>query len=200
MSSDRALIIFVRNPVPGTGKTRLAASVGVEKAHEVYLHLLAHTRSIAGQFDGQRHLFYVDNVSMNDAWDNELFSKDVQHDGDLGTKMRQAFQKVLTNSPRAVIIGSDCPSLSIDHINQAFKALENKDVVIGPSKDGGYYLLGMKHVQTCLFDDKSWSTEALMQETISSMETHGLSYTLLDTLNDIDTIEDLRQSNLAHLI
>ncbi len=200
MLSERALIIFVKNPLPGTVKTRLAASVGVDKAHEVYLHLLEHTRNVACQFEGSRHLYYASEVTNNDEWSASEFHKHVQSTGDLGTRMQSAFEEVLSTKAKAVIIGSDCPSLELKHIEQALNALEDHDVVIGPSEDGGYYLLGMKQLQPVLFQDKQWSTDRLLEETINSMQSNGLSYLLLDTLNDIDTIEDLERSNLAHLI
>ncbi len=104
-----------------------------------------------------------------------------------------AFQYVLNSQSKAIIIGSDCPDISSQIIEEAFIRLDKHDCVIGPSEDGGYYLLGMKKLHSALFEDIEWSSSKVMEQTIRKIESLQLSYTQLPKLNDIDTIDDLRQ-------
>ena len=92
-----------------------------------------------------------------------------------------------------VLIGSDCYDINSDHINQAFKALEDHDVVIGPAEDGGYYLIGMKDFHPKLFADKKWSTEEVYASTIETINEIGLSVVELEKLSDIDYLKDLER-------
>ena len=92
---------------------------------------------------------------------------------------------------RVVIIGSDCPGLSSKHINNAFAELNNVDVVIGPAKDGGYYLLGMKKLHSAIFNGKNWSTDAVFKETIKSIDELQLTFSKLETLTDVDEEKDI---------
>lgn len=188
--NDTALIIFIRNPQIGVGKTRLAASVGPQKAFDIYLELLEATRDLALSFSGPRYLFYTDFVDNDDEWENHLFHKYVQVEGDLGQKMRSAFDEVLSEYQSALIIGSDCPAMDITDLDSAANALHQNDLVIGPSEDGGYYLLGMKNAHHSLFEDIPWSSTKTYIQTIRAADQLSVSVYHLRTLNDIDTIED----------
>jgi len=189
--SNKGLIIFAKNPEAGKVKTRLAASIGDKKALDVYLKLMSHTRDTARQVDTQRYLFYDQAIEDNDSWSEMTFDKDVQSDGDLGDRMKHAFVKVLQKESKAIIIGSDCPEISAEIIEDAFSRLELADVVIGPTHDGGYYLLGMKEEHPFLFDNMEWSTEAVFENTINRITDAGLLYYLLPQLSDLDNIDDL---------
>lgn len=191
MQHLRHLIIFVKNPVLGKAKTRLAATVGKEKALEVYLQLLEMTRNTALKVDCTRHVFYSDEIE-SDAWDEDKFNKHVQEGASLGQRMRNAFVQVFALGAReAVIIGSDCPQLSATIIEDSFCILDEKDVCVGPAKDGGYYLLGMKKPFPFLFDGKNWSTDSVFGDTITDLVGNRLSYGLLPELSDLDQKEDL---------
>ena len=121
----------------------------------------------------------------------EGFVKRLQSDNDLGSKMKDAFSEVLNEGyKKAVIIGSDCMDLTTAIIVQAFDLLETKDTVIGPAKDGGYYLLGMKNFSPCIFKDKNWSTSSVYNDTVIDMEANGISFGVLPLLNDVDTEDD----------
>lgn len=187
-----ALLIFIKNPIKGTAKTRLAATIGDDAALEVYQELLTYTRQITKASTPDKHLFYNRFIDLEDAWDNTTFQKKLQVQGDLGAKMLAAFQQIFeANYQKAVIIGSDCGDLTTDIIEQAFKALDTHDVVFGPAQDGGYYLLGMKQVHNSIFHNKSWSTAILRKETVEELDTLQISHTNLIELNDIDEYEDL---------
>lgn len=189
--NQSALIIFVRNPELGKVKTRIAETAGNEKALCIYTTLLQHTVLITQLLHADKFVFYADYLNENDGWNNDNYRKRVQQGNSLGDKMNHAFESVFTEGYTAVcIIGSDCISLSKEIIENAFHQLEGADVVIGPSTDGGYYLLGMKQLHKTLFENKQWSTNEILPSTISSLKQLSLSYRLLQRLTDIDTEED----------
>jgi len=188
-----ALIIFLKNPEKGKAKTRLAAGIGEEAALEAYIELLAHTRKTALEVEAERFLFYKDEI-WEDEWSKTNFHKNLQPVGDLGEKMKAAFEFIFqSEANKAVIIGSDCGTLNAEIIQQAFDELEEQDIVIGPAEDGGYYLLGMKKLHPYLFENKKWSTDELLLDTIRDMHSYGHTFTLLQELYDIDTIEEWKR-------
>lgn len=187
----KALIIFVRNPELGNVKTRLAATVGAESALEIYKELLQHTYEIALATDADRFVFYVDKIAQADLWETRGFVKRVQAMGDLGGKMKAAFNELFSEGyNNVVIIGSDCLELTTNMIHKAFELLEMNDVVIGPARDGGYYLLGLKKMVAPIFENKQWGTEHVYNDTIAGIENAGLSFATLPVLTDVDTEED----------
>lgn len=191
---DYHLLIFVKNPVPGTVKTRIAHTVGDERATDVYRHLLAYTQQITRMLpsDGpawKRIVYYGDFINPNDGWDG--YEKRQQTGTDLGERMLNAFSdEFAVGASRVVIIGSDCLAIQPNHLEQAFRALDTHDVVIGPATDGGYYLLGMNQLQPFLFQNKPWSQPELLDQTLVDLKQHNLTYTLLEPLTDIDEWDD----------
>jgi uncharacterized protein len=185
-----SLIIFIKNPEKGKVKTRLAATVGDDKALAIYMALMEHTRRIALATEARRLLFYSQQVNYSDPWSNEDFQKALQADGDLGTKMKTAFAIAFQESDKVLIIGSDCASLTPEIIADAFAKLNDNDFVIGPAMDGGYYLLGMRQFESTVFDNIAWSTESVFSDTVKIIERLGKTYALLPELSDIDVEED----------
>ncbi|MDX5419251.1 MAG: TIGR04282 family arsenosugar biosynthesis glycosyltransferase [Hymenobacteraceae bacterium] len=195
MTDKNLLMLFVRNPELGKVKTRLAASVGPETALDIYLHLLRHTRDITQDLLMDKVVYYSEKVEQQDLWPDARYLKMVQPQGDLGEKMKLAFEAAFAEGyTSVVIIGSDCHQLTSDIINQAFEELKTHEVVIGPALDGGYYLLGMKHLHPELFQNKRWSTEHVFPDTLYDIERLHLSHTLLPYLSDIDRLEDLQEN------
>lgn len=193
-SSDQpALLIFIKNPEKGKVKTRLARTVGNEQALEIYKALMAHTRSLAIEVEARRYLFYSQFVDQADDWSNDLFAKGLQSEGDLGIKMSMAFQMVLAKHSKAIIIGSDCASLSAATVEEAILALDTSDFVVGPALDGGYYLLGMRKFEATLFQNMPWSTDQVAQITLDRIRVLGKSYHTLPALSDIDFEEDWKK-------
>ncbi|NNE27994.1 MAG: glycosyltransferase [Saprospiraceae bacterium] len=188
--SDRVLLIFIKNPELGKVKTRLAKDVGPAKALEIYNDLLEHTRNITVATNAHRILFYSSHIDLQDQWPSDIFEKRLQVQGDLGEKMVHAFQTGFQKAKKVVIIGSDCPQLSTNEIEKAFTTLDQKDVVIGPALDGGYYLLGMKSLQVNLFQGIPWSTEKVADLTLEKVLDSGKTCHLLKPLSDIDYLED----------
>ncbi len=187
--SEHGLIIFIKNPELGKVKTRLAKDVGEEKALEIYKALLELTRKTTLQVSANRYLFYHLRAK-NDEWLEKDFTKRLQHGRDLGEKMSTAFAHVLHSNNKVVIIGSDCPRISPDMINKAYACLDSNDLVIGPTYDGGYYLLGMKTLHSDIFQGIAWSTDKVFEQTIAKVEKLNLSFQILPKLSDVDYIED----------
>lgn len=191
MNTD-LLIILVKNPVLGKAKTRLAATVGDQRALNIYKLLLEKTRVETIDLAVDKMVYYSDHVDTSDLWDNDRYQKAIQVTGDLGTKMTSAFEKAFqTGYERVCIIGSDCYEMTQTHLEDAFKALQRKDALIGPAVDGGYYTLGMSRFIPELFEHKVWSTDTVASDTIKDFENFGLNYGVLPTLNDVDTEDDL---------
>lgn len=189
---NQLLIIFVKNPELGKAKTRLAATIGDESALEVYKRLLNRTRDITQDVNADKVVFYNQFVDDQDLWHNDVYEKKLQIQGNLGEKMLNAFEWAFSSGYEQVcIIGSDCYDLTTEIIDGAFTSLQTNQAVIGPSEDGGYYLIGMSKFLPQVFKNKEWSTETVFSETIKDFEEGALSFETLTTLNDIDTEEDL---------
>jgi len=192
-----SIIVFIKNPRLGHVKTRLAKDVGDEMALSIYLQLTSHTNKVLAAIpDVDRCVYYSEFIDDADDWDSDIFIKGLQSEGDLGDRIKKAFQEVLIKTDRAIIIGSDCAQLSAKHIQQAIDALDDNNVVIGPSLDGGYYLLGMDSNYQFLFEDVAWSTESVFEETKSKALDQGLKVVEIQTLSDIDYIEDWEKYGL----
>ena len=189
--TDRGIIIFVKNPIIGKVKTRLAKEIGEEKALAVYRKLLEYTKKQVDKTAIQQYIFYSDFIDKNDLWSNPVYRKYVQVGKGLGDKMKRAIDKVLMLHKKVVIIGSDCPLIQSNHIVQAFIELESSDFVIGPAVDGGYYLLGLKKNEESIFKNIEWSTEKVYAQTTEQLTKLGLSYSVLERLPDIDYKKDL---------
>ncbi|MEM7038471.1 MAG: TIGR04282 family arsenosugar biosynthesis glycosyltransferase, partial [Bacteroidota bacterium] len=195
VEEGRALLIFVKNPEKGKVKTRLAKTIGEDAALAAYMDMLAHTRAVALDVEADRSLYYTSFVDHEDAWPAAHFHKRLQAQGDLGARMYSAFADIFGAGHRKVlIIGSDCLDLRLAHLEAAFSALDDHDFVVGPAEDGGYYLLGMRELTPRVFENKQWSTESVLPDTLHDIQTLGRTVHTLDTLSDIDYEEDLREA------
>ena len=190
---EEALIIFIKNPVRGKVKTRIAQTAGEDVAFGIYLALLEHTRFTTQSVKADRLLFYSDDIEPNDSWPAEQFRKHLQEGHTLGDRMCRAFESAFSHYRRVIIIGSDCPGLSAALINEAFDLLKEAPMVIGPAQDGGYYLLGLQQHTPLLFEHIEWSTASVFDQTTEKAIQMGMSPLLLPMLADIDTEEDWQQ-------
>ncbi|WP_299678252.1 TIGR04282 family arsenosugar biosynthesis glycosyltransferase [uncultured Dokdonia sp.] len=190
-NTDNVLLIFTRNPELGKVKTRLAKGVGQENALTIYKELLQHTHDVVIKNDCAKRVGYSVKIREHDMWEASLFEKFQQEGADLGQRMEQAFSNAFSdNYKKVIIVGSDLYDLRTHHLEQAFDALTTNDVVIGPAKDGGYYLLGMRVLITDVFKNKKWGGDTVLENTLKDLS----SYTVykLEELNDIDFAEDLK--------
>ncbi|MEO1013124.1 MAG: TIGR04282 family arsenosugar biosynthesis glycosyltransferase [Bacteroidota bacterium] len=186
------LLIFTRNPELGKCKTRLAATIGDVSALEIYTFLLAHTAKITQNLPGTKKVYYSEEVWEKDVWDLAFFEKAVQTGADLGERMANAFLEGFASGfQKIVIIGSDMYDLSQSDLEHAFLCLENSDFVIGPAADGGYYLLGMKHFNPVLFQNKQWGKSTVFGDTMENLTNESTQ--VLPIKNDIDVYDDIKE-------
>jgi rSAM/selenodomain-associated transferase 1 len=182
------VLVFQKNAILGKVKTRLAAGMGDLRALEIYRHLLQLTYSVLEDVAAPVLTYYSDFIPETNIPIEKSF---VQEGRDLGERMAHAFARSFElGMDKVVLIGTDCPTIQSQHLNQAFEALTDSDLVLGPATDGGYYLIGMKRRADYLFEGITWSTSQVLSETLNVASQNGLTTTLLQELNDIDTQED----------
>ena len=189
--SKNLLIIFTRNPELGKVKTRLAKTIGAEKALAIYKFLLAHTKKVTENIACDKAVYYSVKVREDDLWNGEIYQKKQQLGEDLGIRMQNAFQDAFANGyEKVLIVGSDLIDLSEEIIEKGFLQLASNDV-IGPAEDGGYYLLGMKSVHPNVFKNKNWGTSTVREETLNDLKDKKVH--LLNELNDADVLDDIKE-------
>jgi len=187
--SKALVIVFVKNIKLGKVKTRLAKTIGNQGASEVYNELIQVTEKATENLSVDKRIYFSDAV-VETIWKNDY--KTVQHGVDLGERMKNAFKKGFEDGyEHIVLIGSDLPDITANHINKGLEALKQNQMTFGPAEDGGYYLIGLSKMHNFVFDNKPWSETNLLEETLSELKENGVTFTTLDILNDIDTYEDL---------
>jgi rSAM/selenodomain-associated transferase 1 len=195
MAKDRLLILFYRNPELGKVKTRLSASIGEEKALAVYYLLSHQTKNVTATLRCDKILCYTDFIDTEDSWPSAVYLKSLQQGADLGERMMFAFQSGFERKYKSIcIIGMDCFELTSAILEKAFEKLTTHEIVIGPAKDGGYYLLGMNHPHPELFQNKKWSSDSVAADTLSDCEKLKLNVFKLPTLADVDRENDLPEA------
>lgn len=183
------LIIFVRNPILGQVKTRLANKIGAENALLIYQKLLEHTAQQSAKVLARKEVWYSQQLQKNDVFNENIFDKNLQTGKDLGARMETAFKQGFAKGfTHIVLIGSDLPGLNAQIIEDAFRVLQKKPVVFGPAKDGGYYLVGLNTPQYKIFKNIKWGGNDVLADSLSRINQNSVS--LLEEKNDIDTYED----------
>lgn len=191
VSSKDLLLIFTRNPELGKCKTRLAETVGDETALDIYKFLLRHTASITENLNVAKQVWYSEEIWEDDIWDDAFYDKRLQKGRNLGVRMANAFQEGFASGyERIIIIGSDMFDLNQNDLENAFAQLKENDFVIGPAKDGGYYLMGMKTFKSDLFLNKPWGSETVLEDTLKNLKDEKPA--ILEQRNDIDVYEDIK--------
>jgi rSAM/selenodomain-associated transferase 1 len=197
MLQNKLFIVFAKNGELGKVKTRLAQTIGNEGALRVYLDLLQITEEVSSAVENVYLRIYFSDYRLEDRWPG--IEKYIQQGADLGQRMKNAFEQGFKDGFTSIVgIGADLPEITPMHISDAFQALESTDFVFGPALDGGYYLVGMSFDKGLyVFKNKPWSTEDLFQLTKAEILENQHSMFELETLNDIDTLEDLKASAIA---
>jgi len=192
------LTIFTRYPEPGQTKTRLIDELGREGAAALQKKLTEKTLQKIDQLLATTTFepviyFEGGELASMQSWLGRDRRYKPQGDGDLGEKLKRAFDDAFdAGAQRVVTIGCDCPGLAIEHINRAFDALYFHDLVLGPASDGGYYLIGIKRPLDELFENIPWGTDRVFETTVSLAQQLGLSAAILEELHDVDRPEDLK--------
>ena len=191
------LVIFSRYPEAGRSKTRMIPALGPEGAADLQRQLTEWTLFTASRWQQrspQAELQIATSSGNLEDWETWLGEAwfQPQGDGDLGDRLTQTFQEAAQSGcDRTVIIGSDCPQITPQHLDAAFAALQQADVVIGPANDGGYWLIGLRQPQPILFQNIDWGSDRVLGQTLAAIEAAGLTVAQLECLSDLDRPEDL---------
>lgn len=198
----RVLGVFAKEPRPGTVKSRLAAAIGPDAAARLYEAFLRDFLPRLESLPFARVLAFTPDTS--EPFFHRLaggrFELEPQTSGDLGERMAAFFrQRFEIGDKPAVLIGSDSPDLPLDRIDEAFRLLASHDLVLGPSDDGGYYLIGMSRMIPEIFTGIDWSTPGVFDQTMRQASTLSVKPALLEPWYDVDEPNDLRRlaANLA---
>lgn len=194
----KALIVFLKPPVKGRVKTRLARSVGEQQALAVYRALVQLTLKAADESGAEVFAYMSESGDPGFAMPAG-FRLRVQRGETLGLRMENAFKEVFEEGfGKVLIIGSDCPQMSPAVLWQAYRYLDAAPVVVGPATDGGYFLLGMTAFVPGIFDLARWSHAQVLDETLAILQRKRVGYALMSELSDLDDAQDLRR--LSHLL
>ena len=188
MKSKRHLVVFAREPVLGKVKSRLAQDIGVFAASQFYRQMVA---SVLNTLSRNRRWRCWIAVSPDSAINRHRFWPKPFHPtkqgtGDIGERMKRTMAQMPPGP--VVIIGTDIPDITSGHIESAFKALGNHDVVFGPAADGGYWLVGARRAPGTpdLFSGVRWSSKHTLQDSLTRLRKKGSKIALLKTLKDVD--------------
>lgn len=195
--TSEKLILFTRYPRPGQVKTRLIAALGATGAADLHRRLTEHALRQALELVQQRAValevqFTGSNRQRMTAWLGNEPAFCEQVGGNLGQRLDQAFATAFAAGARSVVImGSDCPGLNSQILQDAFTALATSDLVLGPAADGGYYLIGLRQRAPALFEGIPWGSDAVLVSTCTRAQRLGLTCRQLITLSDVDRPEDM---------
>lgn len=184
-----AVCIFAKPPVAGAVKTRLIPAVGAERAAELAEAFLQDTLAVVRKFGWVEPViaatapFAREYLHGHPMW--------IQPGGDLGVRLEAILRRALLEHQMAFALGADSPGLPVNCLEQARNHLASYDAVLGPSTDGGFYLIGVKHCPPGLLNGIEWSKPTTMQQTISRLRQKGLSVVLLPQWFDVDTVVEL---------
>ncbi len=192
--------LFAKFWQPGRVKTRLAVSIGDQKACDLYFAFLNHLIRKLQAVGTDRRLVYSppERETGFQKITPESWGLYPQSGGCLGTRMQSFFFDQFELAKRhedlvskVVIIGADCPQIKPATVEQAFADLDESPVVIGPSVDGGYYLLGMREMCFDIFREIQWSTPTVLAATIAQLQRQGINFAMLEPLEDVDELNSL---------
>jgi len=188
---EAAICVFAKPPVPGEAKTRLIPSLGAARAAELAEAFLRDTLKVLERFGRAETV-----VAVTAPFDREYMRNCkvwVQPEGGLDIRLETILRRALVEHPMAFAIGADSPGLPVLCLDQARQQLESHDAVLGPSADGGFYLIGVKQCPPGLLGRIEWSRRTTLQQTVFRMRQQGFSAALISEWFDVDTAEDLSQ-------
>jgi rSAM/selenodomain-associated transferase 2/rSAM/selenodomain-associated transferase 1 len=193
------LVVFGRYPVPGRTKTRLIPALGPTRAADLQRYLTEKTVKTAKTFAARKRVdvevcYEGSAEARMRKWLGGGVLYSPQSVGDLGERMEEAFVHAFSRGYRKVVLfGTDVPGISERQLLEALQALEERDLVLGPSTDGGYWLMGLKKAAPAdVFRGIPWGMRDVLEKTIARAKEHGMTVHLLDPLTDVDTVEELK--------
>jgi len=191
------VVLFTRYPTPGETKTRLIPELGKAGSARLQKALTEHIVTTLNRFREREDLdlrirFEGGSEEKMHDWLGDAGTFVQQGTGDLGDRMSRTMNRAFDEGiERVVIVGSDCPGISGDHVRRALEWLETRDLVLGPARDGGYYLIGLSTPADELFEEVPWGTGAVLDTTLERAKAHGRSFRMLEELRDVDRPADL---------
>ena len=196
-NQETCILLFVKYPEKGKVKLRLSVDINEDIVQELYRCFVQDTLTLVKKIDAQLFIcfFPIEAQKKFQKWLGSTLLFLPQNGVDLGERMKNCFADVFTKGfQRAILIGSDSPDLLKKYIKQAFTILQTRDVVLGPTIDGGYYLIGFNTnaFTPNVFEDISWGNQTVFQETIMKIKQAHCSLGLLPIWSDVDTIADLK--------
>ena len=194
---ENCILFFVKYPALGRVKTRLAEQLGQNAAVDLYKDFVIDILTTLHKLKVNFKIVFAPTHTEDQfqQWLGQEYSYAPQIGQDLGQRMKNAFLQAFSECfNKVVIIGSDSPDLPAEYLDLAFKALDTNDTVIGPSGDGGYYLIGFARNSFLpeAFDQISWSSSRVFEQTTNILKLHRRNLYLLPQWNDVDTIVDLK--------
>ena len=196
------IIVFAKEPVAGHVKTRLARDIGDEAALRIHQEMVNETVAMASQSALAKLELYVSENLQHPLFQSIAKQQGIQvylqQGSNLGERMFSALNESLGNASYCILIGTDCPVMSADYIEQAFDALEQgQDVVIGPAEDGGYVLIGASRVEACWFNNIDWGSQRVLEQSRQALISSAANFQQLQPLWDIDQLSDLQRWRLC---
>ncbi|MCP3689466.1 MAG: glycosyltransferase [Gammaproteobacteria bacterium] len=182
--------VFARPPVAGKVKTRLIPDLGVDNATAVYRYCLRETLELLNSSELDFEIW------LSEAGTDPLFAHhctQLQQGVDLGARMHHALQQGLVSNPgdSAILIGSDCLDLNLNHFTAAIATLKTRDMVLLPCFDGGFALIGCRKIEPLIFAGVDWGSSQVLEQTLQNAKLLNYKTCILETVRDIDTLEDL---------
>jgi len=199
-ANQQLLIVFAKAPLEAQCKTRLIPLLGEIGATEFYKGLLQHCLRTVSQLEHADIALYatphIQHPLLPQLAANYNTTLPLPRGHDLGGRMHHAIQQELQQYQRVVLIGSDCPGITRDYLEQAFAALQHSDLVIGPATDGGYVLIGGRRISPTIFANTHWGSDQVLKQCLCNIRDTGFSHQCLASQQDIDTPEDFLQYQL----
>jgi len=197
-TGEARIVVFAKAPHPGTVKTRLIPLLGEDGAAALHARFVTRTLSTArAAAIGTVDLFCapgVDDAFLRFCGARYCVRLENQSGGNLGTRMLNAFERALASAGLVILIGTDCPALTAEHLREARRRLAaGADAVFAPTEDGGYALIGLRRCDARLFDGVAWETPSVMAETRARLRTVGWHWEELEELWDVDRPEDYQR-------
>lgn len=190
-----AIIIFTRVPIPGQTKTRLEKMLTKEECAKIHMEFLKDIKLTCESINRDRFVFYTPMDKNNILLDifGDKFNYEIQEGKDLGEKMYNAINNVLNKGYKScILIGSDIPYIRKEDLEKSFSILKKEDIVLGPTEDKGYYLVGMNKAVKGIFENIEYGHGNVLENTIEAIKKENLTYDLTNKNRDIDEPEDLK--------
>ena len=192
MRARSTVVMLVREPIAGAVKTRLIPALGADGAADLYR---AFTDDLCARLAPCVRLIMASSAQHGDYTARLARRHHVavmpQGEGDLGARMRRLATAVLAVSDRVVLIGSDAPTLPVEHVTAGLRALGRARVVLGPSLDGGYYLIGFRGPPPDVFTRMPWGGPRVLARTLARLRRTRITPAVLPAWYDVDTPSDL---------